>query len=371
MNARDIVVVDASRCKKCGSSRRTKYANPDRRDYSGAGLDFVAIIYRTCRCLDCGQARRDQEMVYAPRVSASDDSEKLVENPMAATFDDIYLVSKKLVLSRHDEVAAAEQAIWSSFPPGYTEFVTQLGDGELTTWVRINPPARIQASFQVFQERLKEYFFWESGRDVLPQERVVECIPLGSTMNGDELIFHPSDVRRILALPRNDEAILEIGSSLPEAIEWLFRSGVLTKSMELKAFRPNRSLWRFGFHTQDKTPTLREVRDLLLGLKLHDRVIDTIDDPDDPLFTMFVQEFGGCVSMLGDLDITRVPGRLSVYTANAGERDFLVDGVPASHIGLRPLITVEMDEERLTPKVQSIIKALGQLGYEASPPVSS
>ena len=58
--------VEPSRCPACGSSRRTKYENPDRRDYSQAGLEYIAIIYRTCRCLDCGQARRDQEKVYAP-----------------------------------------------------------------------------------------------------------------------------------------------------------------------------------------------------------------------------------------------------------------------------------------------------------------
>lgn len=65
-NAKDIVEVKPSQCKKCDSSRRTKYENTDRRDYSGAGLEYVAIIYRTCRCLDCGQARRVQEKVYAP-----------------------------------------------------------------------------------------------------------------------------------------------------------------------------------------------------------------------------------------------------------------------------------------------------------------
>jgi hypothetical protein len=55
---------------KCGSSQRTKYENPERREYSGAGLPYIAIIYRTCRCLDCGQARRDQERVYAPKGTA-------------------------------------------------------------------------------------------------------------------------------------------------------------------------------------------------------------------------------------------------------------------------------------------------------------
>jgi hypothetical protein len=52
-----------SRCT-CGSSRRTPYTNTYTRDYSGQGLPFVAIIYRACRCMDCGQARRDQEKVY-------------------------------------------------------------------------------------------------------------------------------------------------------------------------------------------------------------------------------------------------------------------------------------------------------------------
>jgi predicted Zn-ribbon and HTH transcriptional regulator len=65
-NVTDHVIVEPSRCKGCGSSRRTKYENPMRVDFSGSGLDCVAIVYRTCRCLDCGQARRDQEKVYAP-----------------------------------------------------------------------------------------------------------------------------------------------------------------------------------------------------------------------------------------------------------------------------------------------------------------
>jgi epoxyqueuosine reductase QueG len=55
-----------SRCPTCGSSQRTKYENPKRVDFPGSGLDCVAIVYRTCRCVDCGQARRDQEKVYAP-----------------------------------------------------------------------------------------------------------------------------------------------------------------------------------------------------------------------------------------------------------------------------------------------------------------
>lgn len=59
------VLVEPSRCPRCGSSQRTKYENPNRIDFPGSGLDCIAIVYRTCRCVDCGQARRDQEKVYA------------------------------------------------------------------------------------------------------------------------------------------------------------------------------------------------------------------------------------------------------------------------------------------------------------------
>ena len=62
------VLVEPSRCPNCGSSQRTKYENPERRRFTAAaGSNCVAIIYRTCRCVDCGQARRDQEKVYAER----------------------------------------------------------------------------------------------------------------------------------------------------------------------------------------------------------------------------------------------------------------------------------------------------------------
>lgn len=67
------VLVEPSRCPNCGSSQRTKYENPKRVDFPGSGLECVAIVYRTCRCLDCGQARRDQEKVYAPTEATAGD----------------------------------------------------------------------------------------------------------------------------------------------------------------------------------------------------------------------------------------------------------------------------------------------------------
>ena len=84
-------IAEPSRCPICGSSRRTKYENPTRLDYSGQGLEFVAIVYRTCRCLDCGQARRDQEKVYAPSAIQLGDGPivPLSISPMRVTLNPI------------------------------------------------------------------------------------------------------------------------------------------------------------------------------------------------------------------------------------------------------------------------------------------
>lgn len=58
--------VTPSRCPKCGSSARSKYLNTQRRNFANAGTEFIAINYRRCRCLDCGQTRVDREPEYPP-----------------------------------------------------------------------------------------------------------------------------------------------------------------------------------------------------------------------------------------------------------------------------------------------------------------
>ncbi|MEA2491842.1 MAG: hypothetical protein QOH21_3634 [Acidobacteriota bacterium] len=71
-NVKDAVIVQPSRCLKCGSSRRGPYQNTQRRDYRGTGTEFVEIIYRRCQCLDCEQWRVDREHVYEGRPRDDD-----------------------------------------------------------------------------------------------------------------------------------------------------------------------------------------------------------------------------------------------------------------------------------------------------------
>lgn len=73
-NISDVVRVEPSRCVKCGSSKRSAYANSDYRDYAGAGLPYIGMWHRRCQCVDCGQWRVDREPVYEGKQAETIDA---------------------------------------------------------------------------------------------------------------------------------------------------------------------------------------------------------------------------------------------------------------------------------------------------------
>lgn len=57
-----VVVVNLSKCPKCGSIKRTSYNHTRAMDYGQIvdGRDYSKVIWRNCKCLDCGQTRIDK-----------------------------------------------------------------------------------------------------------------------------------------------------------------------------------------------------------------------------------------------------------------------------------------------------------------------
>jgi hypothetical protein len=58
-----VTVQPASQCPKCGSPRRGKYYAYRVSNIPGTidGQPFWRIVWRRCRCLECGQVRIDRE----------------------------------------------------------------------------------------------------------------------------------------------------------------------------------------------------------------------------------------------------------------------------------------------------------------------
>lgn len=162
--------------------------------------------------------------------------------------EDIRVSADALVLAADDEVSEMEVKLGTRFPSGYREYITRLGEGTLGGhYIRIYPPWRILTgdnNFNEWRQRIDEYWFWDEGRKVLSKEKALECVIVGDTVNGDEMIFHPADPDVIYVLPREEETIYKIGSGLFKkpglltAIEWLVSSGKLTSKIRERDFEP-------------------------------------------------------------------------------------------------------------------------------------
>lgn len=154
-------------------------------------------------------------------------------------FESITVVGGPLVLSNAAEVDAAEAQLGIRFPSGYREYVTKFGEGVLGgVYIRIYPPRRILKDLLKWRERIDEYWFWDAGRDVFTKELALQSVIIGDTLDGDELIVHPTSPERVLVLPRYGNNIHVAGSGLQEAIEWLCSSGVLTDAFDARNFEP-------------------------------------------------------------------------------------------------------------------------------------
>ena len=132
-----------------------------------------------------------------------------------------------------------ETQLWLTFPRGYREYITTLGEGVLGgSFVRVYPPWRILRELSEWRERLREFWFWDKGRKVLPKERALEAVIVADTLNGDELVFHTGKPDHLFVLPHESEKIYEAGTDLLAAVDWMCDSGKLTKRFSERNFEP-------------------------------------------------------------------------------------------------------------------------------------
>lgn len=128
-----------------------------------------------------------------------------------------------LVLASNREVDDLEANIGVRFPVGYREYVTVLGEGQLEALVRVYPPWRILNELDAHRGLMAGYWFWQDD-PAFGQVAATESIPLGDTVDGDAILFHP-DRALIVVLPRHEERLSIRGADLLETIEWLCAGG--------------------------------------------------------------------------------------------------------------------------------------------------
>jgi len=232
-------------------------------------------------------------------------------------FEDVYLVTQRLNTATPEQVASAEQTLGFKFPDGYFEFVTRFGEGDYSTFVRVYMPSRIVDEHREFQDRWNEYFFWDDGRDIIRKQQVIESFIIADTLQGDELICHPTQPNRLLVLPRYHATVFEAGNGLPAAIDWLCKSGELTARINFDYFESWQKRQRLTFVGPGE---LEAATKALEALGIHDH-LQRVTDEEDPFFEMYVSDFQGSVALTADdTDVTAWLTHDSETNANTLER---------------------------------------------------
>lgn len=141
-----------------------------------------------------------------------------------------------LVLPNIEDINNCEQLLNFCFEEDYKTYALQYGVGILGgTYIRIYMPMRIVQYRSEWLDRVSKYYFWEDGKDVLTKEDVLQAICVGDTLDGDEIIFY---LNQYYVLPRYEERIYLLGSTLNDAIEWLCSQGILTEAFTEREFEP-------------------------------------------------------------------------------------------------------------------------------------
>lgn len=143
-----------------------------------------------------------------------------------------------MVLAAPAEVDDLEARLGVRFPAGYREYVTQLGEGILNAFVRVLPPWRILKELGEHQGMMAGFWFWESNKVAFSQQQAMESIAIADTLDGDVIVFHPSDPRQLIVLPRNDERLYARGPDLLETINWVCSGRVLRSFGASRYFEP-------------------------------------------------------------------------------------------------------------------------------------
>jgi hypothetical protein len=151
---------------------------------------------------------------------------------------DFKIVSQPLRAVDSMDIDKLETELWIKLPEGYADYMTTLGVGLLSGFVRVYSPRQIRDGLLDWRRRIARYWFWDESEDVLPKERAVECVIIADTINGDELVFHPQRPGTLFVMPIDGGAAVTIEGDLLAAVDWMCSSGELVEPIEEREFAP-------------------------------------------------------------------------------------------------------------------------------------
>ncbi|MEF2277819.1 hypothetical protein V3W47_05865 [Deinococcus sp. YIM 134068] len=134
------------------------------------------------------------------------------------------------------EVAAAERALGLTFPPGYREFLAELGLGTYCTVVMTFGPAMVMERVQRDRQVWANHYYWKNP-EVLPQAELAYCVMTARTIEGDQIVLHSGRPESVYILPRQVLEIHELPGDYRRVLDWIASAGVLYKPIQERYFQ--------------------------------------------------------------------------------------------------------------------------------------
>lgn len=136
-------------------------------------------------------------------------------------FEDVYLVSEKLILTPEAELEELQRWLAAPLPRGYREYMTTLGVGTYCDLVDPLTPIKIREARDERREFVREYYrkFWGESESSLAFEEAVTGVFFASSCDGDEFYYLPAQ-RRLFVLPRHDEVLFWLEGGFMDPLNW-------------------------------------------------------------------------------------------------------------------------------------------------------
>lgn len=214
-------------------------------------------------------------------------------------FEETYRVDAEPNAVGPDDVARVAGVLGGDPPAGYAEYVTELGEGLYSGYVRVYPPQRVLAEYEAVRGRLREHWTWDEDGGVATRGDLATAVIVADTLDGDEVHAHPAS-GRLLLLPRHEDGVYAFGYDLCEVLRWLTTAGVLTDPLpEPQTFETTVGQRVLGFTAgrgASRARTEAAVTELADGARRD------LGGADDPFVQQYLPRVGGYAFVSGEDD---------------------------------------------------------------------
>ncbi len=131
-------------------------------------------------------------------------------------FDDVPVIGRIQPTPRA-EVEALETRLGITLPAGYAEFITRFGEGTYCDLFDIHPPQRIERDYLLWRADWREHWFFTG---VLSRTQSQQSYLIGSTVNGDQIVFYPPQPDTLFILPRSSDEVETVRADFSDLHHW-------------------------------------------------------------------------------------------------------------------------------------------------------